>query len=112
MVGTPGASIRYVALPDDSALVGNAIVALQKVERCKRGRRRPRNALGDILANGNCVGCHLSNLIVNFAPLRALLADQFEAAGAINARLLRVGLEYRTMGTNLEQSMLVDAVDM
>ena len=39
MVGAPTASRHLVALPDNSTFSGNAIVPLQKVERCKGGRR-------------------------------------------------------------------------
>ena len=89
MVSTPSTSIRYVTFPDNSTLVGHAVVAPQKVERCKRSRRRSRNTIGDFLANGNCIGCHLSNLIGNLAPLRALVADHFEAAGALVRALMK-----------------------
>ena len=82
MVGAPTASRHLIALSDDPAFGGNAIVPLHKVERFKRGRRRVYHAIGDILTDWNRLAWNVCNPLVNFTVLRTLLTDHFEPAGA------------------------------
>lgn len=82
MVGAPTASLGLVALPDDSAFGGNAVIPFQKFERGKSGRRVPCNTVGDLLADWNRVASDVSNSLPNCTPLRAMLTDQIEATGA------------------------------
>lgn len=80
-VGAPTASLCLIALPDDSALGGNAIVPLEKVERCKRGLRL-RHANRDVFTGWNRVAFDNSNPLVTFTALLALLTDYLEPTGA------------------------------